>query len=207
MHEQQRIFEEFYQLGNPARTPDQGLGLGLSIAKRMAKLLNLRIGVRSTMGKGSVFFVEVPMGEIRETVRQPQRKGSALPDSGRGLILVVDDDKLVLRATRELLNAFGYEAICASTAEEAVKVAHQKGDSLRMALLDYRLSNEWDGVQLSQRLRSELDRELPVILITGDATVPRLRDVRTSELPVLHKPIDPDDLRSLIASTVARKPL
>jgi PAS domain S-box-containing protein len=201
-HEQQKIFDEFYQVGNPARTADQGLGLGLSIAKRMAELLKLKIGVRSTKGKGSVFSVEVPIADECERARDPQVNVSALPDSANGLILVVDDDKLVLKATKDLLNTLGYETISAPTAEEALTLAQNNGESLCLALLDYRLSNGWDGIQLSHRLRSELDWELPVILITGDTTVSRLRDVRISELPILHKPIDPDDLRRLIADTL-----
>ncbi len=202
--EQQKIFDEFYQLGNPARNAEQGLGLGLSIAKRMADLLNCRIGVRSAIGKGSVFFVEVPFSEASDEVLQPVSSVRLKGNGGGNSILVVDDDRLVLSATEKLLRTIGFEVISAATAEEAIRLAKERGKGLRLALLDYRLPNGWDGIRLAHRLGSELNRQLPVILITGDTAVTRLREVKLSELPVLHKPINIGELRGLIEKVAPR---
>jgi CheY-like chemotaxis protein len=171
----------------------------------MAELLNLEIGLRSTIGKGSVFFVEVPIAEEGDEAVQAVSPVPATRNGGGNLILVVDDDRGVLTATEKLLRTLGYEVISAPEAEEAIELAKEWGKSLRLALLDYRLPNGWDGIRLAHRLCSELDRNLPVILITGDIAIGRLREVKLSELPVLHKPIDIEQLCGLMEEVAPRK--
>ena len=190
-----KIFEEFFQIGNPARNLNQGLGLGLAITKRLAELLELRLAVKSIPGKGSMFSVEVPLGRKNEpeAVRNPPSSRS--PVRHKGLILAVDDDPIVLKATRRLLEALRYDVICASSAEEAFDLVEQHGHLIRLALLDYRLPSGWDGIRLLQQIRKRTNRELPAVLISGDTTIDSLHEVRLSDLPLLHKPIDPAVLR------------
>lgn len=196
-----KIFEEFYQIGNPTRSLSQGLGLGLAIAKRIADLLNLRIGVRSIRDKGSVFYVEVPSGEENKQATDEQTMPATSPVRRQGVILVVEDDQIVLKATKGLLDALGYDVICASCAEDALDLVQQYGQRLRLALLDYRLPNDWNGIRLIQDIRKLIDWELPAILITGDTSINRLNEVRLSRLPLLHKPVDLEVLRRLIEET------
>lgn len=193
-----KIFDEFYQIGNPARNSRQGLGLGLAVARRMADLLDLRIEVRSISGKGSVFAVEVPLGEENE--QAPGDRPTTTPSSVRrqGIILVVDDDQAVLNATKMLLCTFGYDAIGAASAEEALDWIKQRGNHVDLVLLDYRLPNRWDGVRLIQSIRTASDREVSAVLLTGDTSVKRLQEVRRSGIPVLHKPFDPTELLRFI---------
>jgi CheY-like chemotaxis protein len=190
-----KIFEEFYQIGNPARNLNQGLGLGLAITKRLADLLELPLAVRSLPDKGSVFSVEIPLGT------QSQSDAVAHPISNEsvtcpnGLILIVDDDTNVLNATKKLLEALHYEAICATSADSALDLLKQHGSRIRLALLDYRLPGDWDGIQLLQSIRELTNPKLPAVLISGDTSIDHLNDVRSSGLPLLHKPIDPGVLR------------
>jgi PAS domain S-box-containing protein len=193
-----KIFEEFYQIGNSARSANQGLGLGLAVAKRTADLLELRIGVRSVVGKGSVFAVEVPLGEEREQApegRAPTQTSSVCP---RGVILVIDDDQAVLDATKALLGAFGHDAIGASCAEEALELTRQHGQDIDLVLMDYRLPNGWNGIQLIQSIRTAIDRELPAVLVTGDTSVNQLQELRMSGISLLHKPVDPTEFRRIL---------
>jgi len=185
-----KIFEEFYQIGNPARNLNQGLGLGLAITRRIADLLELRVGVRSRPGRGSVFWVEVPLGVESQPSATDQPLDKLQVRRPEGLVLVVDDDPIVLNATKTLLDALEYDAICAADAEEAMDLVRQHGPSIRLALLDYRLPGEWDGIQLLQAVRQILDRDLPAVLISGDTSIDRLTQVSLSGLPLLHKPID-----------------
>ena len=190
-----KIFEEFYQIGNPARNLNQGLGLGLAITRRIADLLELQIGVRSRPGRGSVFWVEVPLGVENQPVDTDHPHNSDPTERPKGLILVVDDDPIVLNATKKLLEALHYDAIFAANAEEVMELVKRHGANLRMALLDYRLAGGWDGIQLLKIVREILNRELPAVLISGDTSIDRLKQVQASGLPLLHKPIDPAVLR------------
>jgi PAS domain S-box-containing protein len=205
VEQQDKIFEEFYQIGNPERNLSQGLGLGLAIAKRMADLLEIPIGVRSTPSKGSVFWVEVPLGGADQPV--PEEVPRARTSPGRqGVILVVEDDQNVLKATRTLLGMLGHSVLCASTAEEALDLIEERGRDVNIALLDYRLPNGWDGVRLLQAIRTALDRDLPAVLLSGDTSINRLRYVRMSGLPLLHKPVDPATLRLLLEQALPSTP-
>ena len=103
---------------------------------------------------------------------------------------MVDDDPIVLNATKTLLEALRYDAICADGAEAAMELVRQHGSQIRLALLDYRLPGDWDGIQLLQVIRDILNRDLPAVLISGDTSIDRLKQVRISGLPLLHKPIE-----------------
>jgi PAS domain S-box-containing protein len=201
------IFGDFYQIGNPARNAKQGIGLGLAIAKRMADLLKSPISVRSWPGKGSVFAVDVPAGE--ETYREPlaQPHNPAARDDRSGLILVVDDNPLVLKATRKLLEALRYQVLSAASAEEALELVERHAQDIWFAVLDYRLSNDWTGVGLIQHIRRQLDRDIPGVLISGDTCLQDVAEVRLSGMPVLQKPMDPDLLLQHLHRTFfARRP-
>lgn len=197
------IFEEFYQLGNPARSRDQGLGLGLAIAKRLASLLGLALGARSRVGRGSLFFVEVPLArcagveaEATESARPPPPEPRMA--AGGTLVLVVEDDDRVMNATVRMLRLWGFRTLCADTAASAVELLLECGLTPDVALVDYRLPDGSTGVELLQEIRGRLGLELPAVLVTGDTGVQRLRSVQASGYPVLHKPASPAELRRAI---------
>jgi PAS domain S-box-containing protein len=200
-----KIFEEFYQIGNPARNLNQGLGLGLAITRRIAKLLELPVTVKSRPGQGSIFAVEVPLGTENQPIVTEHTGVSFNADVTTGLILVVDDDPIVLNATETLLEALHYEAVCAESVEDAIELVRQYGAKIRMALLDYRLPGEWDGIQLLKIIRDILQRNLPAVLVSGDTSIDRLKQVRLSGLPLLHKPIELAVLRRHLEDAMSRK--
>lgn len=196
------IFEEFCQLDNPARNSSRGLGLGLAIAKRASDLLNLKLSVCSRVGKGSVFSVEVPGGEISQVNTVDSRPHGQAGVPGGGRILVVDDDAAVLDATRCLLEHWGHQTSCAATAEQAIELVRKGDKFFDIALLDHRLPDDWNGVALYSKLQSLLDYYLPAVLLTGDTAVDKLREVNESGLYLLHKPIDIYELQALINETI-----
>ena len=193
------IFEEFYQLGNPARNTRQGLGLGLAIAKRIAALLGLRLGVRSAVGKGSVFFVDVPIATrahvagVKEPASEPD-----LPARG-ATILVVEDDSQVMLAAARLLRLWGYRPACARDADEAIALIREQGLRPAMALVDYRLPGNRNGIQLLDEMSLGMGLDIPSLLLTADTAPERLREAQTSGYPLLHKPITPSALRRALA--------
>ena len=120
-------------------------------------------------------------------------------------ILIIDDSPEDRELYRRLLTRDpdeSYAFVEAETGEEGVTLCQTENPDF--VLLDYRLPGGWDGIRLAHRLGSELNRQLPVILITGDTAVSRLREVKLSELPVLHKPINIDQLRGLIEEVAPR---
>ena len=202
-----KIFEEFYQIGNPARNLNQGLGLGLAITKRIAELLDLPLSVRSRPSCGSVFAIEVPLGMESRPIAEEQTGLTRRTDLPAGMILVVDDDPIVLNATKTLLEILHYDAVCAESAEKAMDLVRRQGSKIRLALLDYRLPGDWDGIQLLQAIRDLLDWDLPAVLITGDTSIDRLKQVRISGLPLLHKPIELAVLRRHLDEAIPREGL
>jgi len=205
---QSAVFQEFYQVGNPERDRQKGLGLGLAIAARLARLLGARIDLRSVPGRGSGFAVELPRAEAareRAVISEPV----ALDDRLRGAcVLVVDDDTLVREALTGLMEQWGCEVIAAADGAGALAAVEALGAKRRRpdtVLCDYRLPAEETGGEVIRRLRERLGPDLPAALITGDTAPERLREAREAGVPLLHKPVQPARLRALIEHLVASR--
>ena len=114
-------------MGNPARDRAQGLGLGLAIVRRIADLLGHGITVRSRLGEGATFSIELPLG-TEEPPRLPDREDTMPGQDGRGrLAVVVDDDAMVLDSLEAILTEWGYETLTATDAEQAVGEVRESG--------------------------------------------------------------------------------
>jgi len=195
---QQAIFQEFYQVGNPERDRTKGLGLGLSIAGRLARLLGGRIDVHSSPGHGSVFAVEVPRAtDFHEDRVASMPRGIDEP-LHNALVLIIDDDSLVREALTGLLQQWGCRVFTAATGEEALTRLSESGLSPDAVLCDYRLPDGEIGSDAIRALRERYGAKLPAALITGDTAPERLREARESGVPLLHKPVQPGRLRALL---------
>jgi len=195
---QEAIFQEFYQIGNPERDRTKGLGLGLSIAARLARLLGGRIDVQSTPGRGSVFAVEVPQATevYEEKLASPSRiLDEPLRDAR---VLVVDDDTLVREALAGLMEQWGCRVLTAANGEQALSTLLGTGQAPDAVLCDYRLPAGEVGSAVIQQLRERYGSALPAALITGDTAAERLREAKESGVPLLHKPVQPARLRALL---------
>ena len=183
--EQQRVFDEFYQLGNAERNRSQGLGLGLSIVKRLAELMQMHITLRSEYGVGtevSVRLHEAPtVAATAEAVSVP----SSPPIRGLRL-LVVDDEDQVRQGMRAVLEGLGCEVTTVADVEAACMAAQiSRPDAV---LADLRLRGQVDGIQTITRLRA-LQPHLSALLISGDTAPERLREANAAGLRLLHKPV------------------
>ncbi|MEI7444272.1 MAG: hybrid sensor histidine kinase/response regulator [Burkholderiales bacterium] len=196
--EHARIFEEFYQIGNPERDRQQGLGLGLAIVRRLVDLLGGRLVLDSTPGRGSTFELSMPAAEvIVETVADPGT-GSARPLDGVH-VMVVDDEASVRLGTQLLLEGFGCRVTLVRDSDEAVEIASE--DPPDVVLADMRLEGRDSGVRAVNRLRA-LRPGLPALLVSGDTAPDRLREARDAALPLLHKPVPADLLARSIAEAL-----
>lgn len=199
----QTIFREFTQLGNPERDRRKGLGLGLAIVERLGKLLRYPIELRSRLNRGSVFAVYVPRGDARNyrpaSTNRPNLGALDLTDK---FVLVVDDEIAVREGMHALLNKWGCEVLSAGSSAEMQPQLHSASRVPDLIISDYRLRNEENGIDVIEQIREEFNTDIPAFLITGDTGPERLREAEASGLPILHKPLKPARLRTLMANVL-----
>ncbi|MDQ2102446.1 hybrid sensor histidine kinase/response regulator [Azospirillum isscasi] len=180
------IFEEFYQVGNPERDRNQGLGLGLAIVQKLSVLLGHPVEVRSELGKGSVFRITVPLGAAVESpapVSLPRQ-----PERGR-LAVLVDDDAIVLMGLRSIFQDWGYDTIVASSTEEALdrlRAADRRPDVM---VADYRLREHKVGTEAILKIRELAGTAVPAVLLTGDSGPDVMQEAERHGIGVMFKPV------------------
>jgi len=192
------IFEEFHQLNNPGRDRNKGLGLGLAIVRRLAGLLKHRIHVESRLNHGSVFQVYVPLAEAQHHVPQTQK-----PILGDQLhakhVLLIDDEQEIREGFSILLEQWGCVVSTASGIVEAMDIV--KTSMLPdIIVADYRLQKNETGLQAVKQIQQYLNLALPIpaIIVTGDTAAQRLQEAKAGGYPLLHKPVQPAKLRTLM---------
>jgi CheY-like chemotaxis protein len=206
--QQAMIFEDYYQLGNPARDRRKGLGLGLAIVHRTVRLLGHRIEVRSRAGKGSMFAVEIPRGaETPKHGVEPAREAEPpLRFEPRGIsVLLIEDDQAVLQSARLLLEVIGCRVATAMTAREAMERLKYQSPGPDLIISDYRLPEGELGTRVIQQLRTAAGRAMPAILVTGDTTLRIQRESERFDCRILRKPVDAERLAALIHQLVKPK--
>ena len=203
-----RIFEEFVQLGNVERDRNQGIGLGLSIVKRLALLLDVEIRTESTESGGARFLVGMPLGDRSKCqylpvgfVETPGEQVDSL------FVLVIDDEEEVCLAIEGLLETWGCIVMTATSGDAALKQLDEIGEVPDVVVSDYRLRQGETGGDVIRRIREHLLTEVPAIILTGDIAPDRLKDIQALGYPMLHKPCEPDILRKLLASSASSRVL
>ncbi len=200
-HEVDNIFQEFHQINNPERDREKGLGLGLSIVRRLIMLLGSEIRLNSVVGRGSCFSFTIPRGN-RDECTTPQ---SARPRLHRGCtVLVIDDDPLILHATASFLDSLGYQVLKAEGESEAITLLEQSRAQPELIVSDYRLRSHRNGVDAVLAIQNYLQRKVPVIIVTGDTDPDRIREASSHEFHLLHKPVSPQALESTISFALSQ---
>jgi signal transduction histidine kinase/ActR/RegA family two-component response regulator len=194
------VFDEFVQLHNPERDRAKGLGLGLSIVRRTALLLGHRVDVASTPGRGSVFRLAVARAEAPAPRHEPAPPAQAGLDGMA--VLVIDDEPPIRQALEELLQGWGCECVVAADGDAALALLARWPRRPDAILCDYRLPGS-NGVEVVARLRAALGARVPALMVTGDISADRLVAIARSELPVMHKPVNPARLRDWLAAPKA----
>jgi CheY-like chemotaxis protein len=191
------IFQEYYQ--GPHSAERGGFGLGLAIVRRIGKILDHRIDVRSTPGRGTVFSIEVPRGhsnrDTTETAQTPRFEKGDLPDT----ILVVEDEKGVRASLSRLLKAKGVDAILVATANDALALINRQEIRPDFLICDYNLRGSANGVDTVNALRAALAWNIPAIVMTGDIRSEVVDWVAAQGISVLIKPFVADELLQHIA--------
>ncbi|MGN0859495.1 MAG: NahK/ErcS family hybrid sensor histidine kinase/response regulator [Stenotrophomonas sp.] len=201
----QQIFNEFHRYQQSFDWGEQGLGLGLSICQRIARLLDHRLAAQSQVGHGSMFAIGLARVEAPEVRRQAAPASNGLPagESLAGLrVLCVDNDHEILDGMRTLLARWQVSVITATTVDQAVACLAQEPDVL---LVDYHLHDRLDGLQTLALLRQSTARNLPGALLTADGRDELKKIARDQGWRMLTKPVKPASLRAFLSAQVAAR--
>jgi len=198
------IYEEFFQVSGPHRSTRDGYGLGLSIVERLVKLLDLKLEVKSEVGRGSVFTLTLPASR---NAASPSRRIQAAPPLVHvgpvaARILLVEDDAGVRNATRMLLKSEGHEVAAVASLAEALQHVHE-GARVDLLVTDYHLGDGEIGTQVITCLRQELKKPLRAVLMTGD-TSSAIRELPADPLTrIANKPVNSEELLALLRTMLS----
>lgn len=204
---QTQIFKEFYQVGNSGRDRAYGLGLGLSIVERSANLLGHALDLRSAEGCGTRISITLPcVPEPPLTAPKAIAEAPAAADPVGQRVLVIEDDQFAREAMQELLLSWGYRVEAASSIAQARAsfIAHGAPDIIAS---DYRLGQGQNGLQAIAQLRALAGQAIPACLMSGDTDAELMQAAQHAGLTLLHKPVRPAKLRSLLRRLLASEPV
>ena len=198
--EQENIFSEYHQLNNQERDRSKGLGLGLAIVRRICKILEISLSLKSTPAQGSVFSLEMPIAE--RTSVGAQEIDQPTWNLTNQSIVVIDDEQDILDAMGQLLGMWGCAKILGKSTQEAMEQVRERSFVPSILIVDYRLRGE-TGLETIAQFRSEFNRTIPAILITGDTTSSLLKNDKLKETIFLHKPVSSAELRTAIFQLIS----
>ncbi|OLP58267.1 hybrid sensor histidine kinase/response regulator [Xaviernesmea oryzae] len=192
------VFKEFTRLTEGARTAS-GLGLGLSIVDRIARVLAHEVSLQSTPGRGTRFRVRLPLAAMASRPGRPQvvPPPAAMPTPLSGLkVLCLDNEPQILAGMATLLSGWGCQVETAAQAQSWLAgTSPMRGDGPDILIADYHL-DEGTGLEAIDRLQAHLGRTLPALLVTADRS-PELRAAAETAGVTLHnKPVRPASLRA-----------
>jgi PAS domain S-box-containing protein len=187
------IFEEYYRDAERG-----GFGLGLAIVRRLGEILDHRVDVRSTPGRGTGFSIEVPRGRASVAVSKSILTSGVAGELFRGTIIVIEDETSVRSALNRLLKAMGIGVLGVATVSDAIALIKQNDLHPDLVLCDYNLPGPMNGVEGIKALRSALAWNLPGIVMTGDTRSQTMEAIASHDVSVLVKPFPADELIQLI---------
>jgi Na+/proline symporter/CheY-like chemotaxis protein len=191
------IFKEFHRLEQGARIA-RGLGLGLSIVERLARVLNHGIALDSNLSGGSVFSVMVPTAKAINYTAAVTTATPLLrtPISG-ALIVCIENDAAILDGMKTLLTAWDAEVIAVADPDAAIEAIEASGGRVTGLLVDYHL-DRGNGIAAIRDIRHRFGDSIPAILITADRSPHVRAAAREEKIAVLNKPVKPASLRALL---------
>jgi signal transduction histidine kinase/CheY-like chemotaxis protein len=197
---QNRIFEEFYQVGNQQRDRRNGLGLGLSICARIAQLLGTKITLRSQLHRGSAFALTFPAAS--PAALSTSTASAATYSAITAHCLLIDNDDAIVEGTTALLTQWGCQVTAARTLEQTLTLLHEQGP-YDIVLCDLQLHEHDDGFEIIHHAQQLYPNALTV-LISGTTTSDMLQRAQQASVTLLTKPVAPAKLRALLAARKAQ---
>lgn len=196
------IFKEFVQLDNSTNDSQKGLGLGLSIVKRLCKLLDHELTLTSRVGQGSQFKLDLPKAPTMP-LGLPNKSREQWSLTGV-TIIVVEDNQDILSSFDLLLSTWGCTVLTSSTMEEAItlvkklKKTHPENNNDLLIISDYYLNKDYSGCDVIKNIQKMMARKIPAMVITAETDPDRLEEIRLTGNSVFRKPLKPATLRVAI---------
>ncbi len=195
------IFDEYHQLDNQDSQPNFGMGLGLSIVKRLTDLLDLDITLDSKLDGGTRFTLSVPLGEATDS--KSEKAKNAKPETLEALrIMIVEDNPLVLEAMQQMLSGMNCDAYPASNIPEALEIIEELDELPELLVVDYQLADGVTGDVAIAKICEAAGEDLPSIIVTGNTNNALIRKASQSTYRVLNKPVNANVLLSSINSAI-----
>ncbi len=191
LEHQEKVFEEFYQVRERGDKDVEGVGLGLPIVKRLSRLLDVDVTLRSVPGKGTC----VTLGNLQIVQKTSPANAKFQKDQpalvGGLRVLLVEDDEAVLAATASLLRKWGCEV------QAELAIPEEVGDC-DLLITDFDLGGGVTGTDCIRSIRRRTGKQVPAVVMSGHDESRVREDLGSADIPILSKPVRPAELRSII---------
>ncbi len=198
-----KIFGEFYQVENPERDRNKGLGIGLAIVARLTLLLDHTLTVQSRVGQGSLFRIWIKGSDL-EQMEEFTVGSDTVPTRIDDIrtILFIDDEEAIRTSVSDLLRQWGYTVLATATVDEARRAALNHDSVIDVVISDLRLRGGEDGIRAIEQIRQVCGYTVPAVLVTGDTAPDQVQRIHESGHIVLFKPVRPKDLYDVLKRIV-----
>jgi CheY-like chemotaxis protein len=197
------IFEEFRQLPNARAKQDRGIGLGLAIVRRIAKTLDVPVGVRSSPGSGSMFHVTAPYGDAPAALPRAVPRSASEQRLSQALVLVIDNEPSILAGMTALLGGWNCRVCVAASGDAALALLPTLPSIPDLVIADFHLDDGVVGITEIGRIAQACGRALPCIIITANRSSEVKIIAKEHGCRLLNKPIKPAQLRSLMTQMLS----
>ena len=204
--QQQHIFDEFLRLDQGETLEEgeaKGLGLGLAICERIARVLNAPFGLSSRPGRGSCFYIQLPLAQAHAQTSGPQSQSASQPKAGKDdasihnlPVLCIDDDPDILDGMQRLLERWGCQVTTARERASALQRAREQPPKL--LIVDYHLEGRDNGLDIALAIHDELSDSCPVLVISADRSEALTERTRKLGFALMNKPVKPAGLRAWV---------
>jgi len=198
------IFQEFKRIRPMGGQGDKGLGLGLAIVDKIARMLGHEVSVSSEEGRGSVFSVRVPLGKLRPAPPAPRDTGVVSADHGLSgaRVWVIDNDLAICQGMKTLLEGWDCQVVTAISADDLAAKVDVVNARVDLILADYHLDNDENGVDAVAIINRQRHRPAPVLMITANYTNELKQHIRELGYLLMNKPVKPLKLRSVLTHVI-----
>jgi len=192
------IFQEFKRLQSSKISFRNGLGLGLAIVDKISKVLNHSIKVDSTQGKGSVFSIQVPLGQIDQASINQSFPTQILQSTilAQRIIWVIDNDASICEGMTRLLGGWDCIVVTAINLEDLQQQVDIHQDHVDILIVDYHLDNDETGLTAANFINTERDLAIPTLMITANYSKSLKNEVEETGILLLNKPVKPMKLKT-----------
>ncbi|HDS1819660.1 TPA: PAS domain-containing protein [Pseudomonas putida] len=200
----EEMFQEFKRGDVQRPDQDRGLGLGLAIVEKIAGILGHRIRVRSWLGKGSVFAVEVPLSATAPKAQPSVAISEPMLERLRGArVWVLDNDAAICAGMRTLLEGWGCRVVTALSEQDLARQVDNFHAEADLLIADYHLDNDCNGVDAVARINARRALPIPAMMITANYSNELKQQIRERGHTLMHKPVRPMKLKTAMSHLLA----